>query len=297
MRRAIRILCLFFLLAWAFRQAAVVGGLSQSVSLRFSAPLARQQMETARTLAEQTAAPWASFWSEGKAQVEGIDAVAVRFSGDARLVFPAEYTCGAPPVDLTPDCCAVSTELAWGCYGAVDIVGLPLTVDGREYRVCGVLESRELVVLLPSEEGHTAVELPGISGAADSRQTALDFAAACGMAQPEQVQCGPEMGALASVLPWMAMVVWCVVLVFRMPGRFWMPLCVLLLVLIWIPDWWFPDRWSNILWWESLWGRLQARFYDWLALAPAMRDVPLKLAWVKLIAASLGTVILSLPRK
>lgn len=294
MKRVIMWLCLLCLLVWAFRQGAVVGEYSQSVSLRFSEPLTQLQMADARALAEQGRVPWASFWSESRTWIGGTDATVVRFWGDARLVFPAEYVYGAPPVDLAPELCGVSTELAWACYGAVDIVGLPLTVDGREYRVCGVFEYPEPVALLPSREGHTAAELPGLSAAADSRQAALDFAAACGMAMPEQVLCGPEAAELTELLPWLAVLVWAATLILRLPGGGWILLGIGLLGL---PHWWLPDRWSHVLWWESVWAGLQARVRDWLSLAPAVRDVPLKLAWLKLTAASLGMIFLARPRK
>lgn len=294
MKQVTKWLCLLCLLVWAFRQGAAVREYSPAVSLRFAQPLTFRQMEDARTLAAQGCVPWASFWSESRAWVGGTDAAVIRFWGDARLVFPAEYAHGTAPVDLASDSCGVSTELAWACYGAVDIVGLPLTVDGTEYRVCGVFEYAKPVALLPSREGHTAAELPGLSATVDSRQAALDFAAACGMAMPQQVLCGPEAASLAGALPWLAVLVCGAALIFRLPGGCWILLWAMLL---WLPDWWLPDRWSHMLWWESLWAGLQARVRDWLSLAPAVRDVPLKLAWLKLMAASLGAAFLARPRK
>lgn len=296
MKRALRWLCLFFLLSFSFRQAAQLRELSPSVSLRFGEPLTMEQVSGAWTYAQAFGAPWASFWTEGPCTVSGVEATAIRFAGDARLAFPAEYRFGAPPNDLTEHLCAVSTELAWTVYGAVDITGLKLTVDGAEYTVCGVFDHGQAVVLYPAREGFTAAELADLPASADAYRYARDFAAACGLGVPTELLCGPDLLLLAELLPWLGTVVCALTLFLRLlrrigsPAVWWCGAFALVVSFpVWaqvLPGWWFPAGWSDSAWWTSLGESLCARFRDWLTVSPAMRDVPVKLAWIRLLAAS-----------
>lgn len=273
MKRTFRFLLLFLLLCISFRQAAVIRDHSNAVSLRFDSEFSSAQAQG-----------FDAVWAEERESVSGLPCTVIRFDGDAQLAFPAVYPYGAPPNSLMPECCAVSTDLAWELFGGEDVTGLTVELDSAEYTICGVLTCGEPVLLLPDSEGFTAAELWAPSARTDLYRYAQDRAAQAGLPEPTQILCGPEAAYLSGLLPWL-----CAVLaawpLLRRTVKYPAVLCLPLLLLL--PVWFLPTRWSDTVFWSELFRSLSSRFLDWLTLAPALRDVSVKRAWFQM-----GTALL-----
>ena len=275
MKRVVRILVLFLLLCISFRQAAMIRDLSPTVSLRFDSEFSYEQAQG-----------FDAVWTEEQAYVSGCQCTLIRFDGDALLAFPAEYAFGAPPNCLTPDFCAVSSQLAWELFGGEDVTGLVVELHGEEYTICGVLAHAEPVILVPDNKAFTAAELCVPSLETDLYRYAADCAAQVGMPEPTQILCGPESALLAGLLPWLCVLLVAWKLFCRIghrPAALWLALILILLAVI--PDWVIPTRWSDTFFWSELAQSLFSRFQSWLSLPPALKDIPVKLAWFKMGAA------------
>ena len=277
MKRLCRAAVLFLLLCFSFRQAAVIRDHALSVSMRFSAPFAIDQAST-----------FAAVWSEEEGDVSGIGATVIRFAGDARLAFPAEWVCGAPPNDLMENACAVSTNLAWALYGGTEVTALPLQIGEETHTICGVFEHELPVLLLPGEDGFTAAELYPVPNGTDLYRHARNCAAQAGLEDPAQILCGPEIGLFAGLLPWLCVILAAWPLASRIArGRHWVWLLAVLILLPAIPDWCVPTRWSDTVFWDNLIHSLHSRFRDWLMLRPALRDLAVKEGWCGLMTGML----------
>ena len=277
MKRSCRAAVLFLLLCFSFRQAAVIRDHALSISLRFSAPLTIEQ-----------AAPFAVVWSEEEGCVSGIGATVIRFAGDARLAFPAEWVCGAPPNDLMENACAVSASLAWALYGGTEVTALTVEIGEATYLICGVFEHESPVLLLPGEDGFTAAELYPVPIGTDLYRHARNCAAQAGVEDPARILCGSEIGHLAGLLPWLCVIPAAWPLLRRIArGRYWVWVLTLPILLAVIPDWCIPTRWSDTVFWEDLMHSLHSRLRDWLMLHPALRDLAVKESWLGLMIGSL----------
>ena len=67
----------------------------------------------------------------------------LRVCGDAELLATEPLLYGALPGPAGQGGCAVSSALAWQLWGALDVTGLELELDGERYTVRGVFESGE----------------------------------------------------------------------------------------------------------------------------------------------------------
>lgn len=280
MKKLLRFAALLLLLLAAFLQAAKLRDLSPSVSLRFQEPFTPEE-----------AAPFAAYWSQEDTIASGHRAVLIRFQGDAQLVLPARWCYGAPPGALMENACAVSTRLAWELYGGLDATGLTVTLDGQERSIVGVFDHDEAVALLPGSGSFTAAELFPVPEGQDPCRWARDRAAQAGLEEPSQVLCGPEAAAIAMALPWLCVLLSAWPLVRRM-GKAKIPFLLLaaLLLASAVPDWLLPTRWTDTVFWQELSQSAASRIRDWLSLAPALRDIPCKQAWL-LLAPSAGAAL------
>lgn len=268
MKRIIQYVLLLLALCAAFGQANGIPDQSGSVSLRFEAEF---------TLDEGTL--FAAVWGEETAVISGIHTTLIRFSGDAQLVFPAEWVYGTPPSELRENTCAVSTGFALEYFGGEDVVGLKLGTD----TICGVFRYPVPVVLKPDREGFTAAELYPVPENTDLYRWGLDCAAQAGLPEPAEVLCGPEAAFLARLLPW-TIFLW---LLLRLTGRKgW--LIAAIAILVFLPGWFFPTRLSDTVFWTELIESVLGRLRDWVTLSPAIRDQVMKKTW-----AQLGAVMAS----
>lgn len=297
MKRIIFRLLLFLLLAVSFAQAARIEMYSSTVSIRFDHPLQEFEVNDAREYSARCSGPWPSFWGEEKGTASGASITAIRFSGDAQLVFPADYIYGAPPNDLTPSRCAISDALAWEIFGTVDATGLEVDMSGQKYSVCGVFKHRESVLLFYARDGFHAAELSGVPRTEDAYRYARDYTAACGLGIPSQILCGEDSVLFANLLCWGCVILCLICLIspilncLRRPIIIWMAVAAIVLLLPvwmqWLPQWWIPTRWSDRAFWSALWESILSRPRDWITLSPKLRDLPFKYASCILLPASL----------
>ena len=178
----------------------------------------------------------------------------LRVCGDAELLATEPLLYGALPGPAGQGGCAVSSALAWQLWGALDVTGLELELDGERYTVRGVFESGEArAVTQEAADSRTAeyanVELTAMETAPEGTEAALAFAGASGLGTPAHVVDGPALAGLACALP---------VLLAMVPGA------------------WVPTRWSDFGFWAALGKSAAARVDAWFALPPQHKDIAVK---------------------
>lgn len=189
------------LLFWnAQRLARAAGG----ISLRYGEALEPRVVASALEYARdgRNNAAWSpTFWAvrQGVASANGREETVrmLRVCGDAELLATEPLLYGALPGPAGQGGCAVSSALAWQLWGALDVTGLELELDGERYTVRGVFESGEArAVTQEAADSRTAeyanVELTAMETApeAQRRPWPLPVPAAWG-ARP----CGGRPGA------------------------------------------------------------------------------------------------------
>ena len=132
----------------------------------------------------------------------------LRVCGDAELLATEPLLYGALPGPAGQGGCAVSSALAWQLWGALDVTGLELELDGERYTVRGVFESGEArAVTQEAVDSRTAeyanVELTAMETAPEGTEAALAFAGASGLGTPAHVVDGPALAGLACALCWL----------------------------------------------------------------------------------------------
>lgn len=135
------------LLFWnAQRLARAAGG----ISLRYGEALEPHVVASALEYARdgRNNAAWSpTFWAvrQGAASANGREETVrmLRVCGDAELLATEPLLYGALPGPAGQGGCAVSSALAWQLWGALDVTGLELELDGERYTVRGVFESGE----------------------------------------------------------------------------------------------------------------------------------------------------------
>lgn len=314
MRRAGKLLAAgltLWLLILAFRQASLLTLLLPTVSLRYDTPLEKTQVEAALAYGEKSGGPCFTFWAESStwvsAEERGSAARQVIFRGEPEVAYPTAYRHGTAPV--SPGACAVSTGLAWALWGGGNVVGLELTVEEDIFRVTGVFEEDEPLLLRPGEGAFTAAELSGIPRGQDGYRFAASYGESCGLGTPEEVLWGPGFAGWAQVLAWLPVALaggrlfpYGLRQARRLPGfrrsalRFGLAF-LLALALPWLleqlPAWLLPTKWSDFSFWSRLGQTLLNRCRDLLSLSPQTRDVGVKLAMVKESLYVLAACILS----
>ena len=174
---AILWLCWGVLLWLGFSNANRLAATYPAISLRYHTPLSSAAATNARRFAAENAAAgngntafWPTFWAEQERVVaEGLHQAATRclwFSGDAALVWPAEFLHGGCPGPLDDTGCVISDTLAWQLWGNMDVLGYELTIDRQTRIVRGVSRGDSLLVMAGTGEsvfvnGWQAVALAG----------------------------------------------------------------------------------------------------------------------------------------
>ncbi len=307
---------LLWLMYIAFEQAALVAFLLPTVSIRFDLPLTQAQMATARSYAEQYDGLYLTFWTERTVFVQNhlrsAQAQQITFDGNADLAYPAEYAFGRAPLNQEPETCAVSTGFAWALWGSEEVVGLTVTAEDATCTVVGVFPEDQPLILRPDREGFTVAELQDIPAGEDGYRFASTFSLSCGLGTPDEILWGSGFGGWVQALPWLCLILVGLRLVVislkelkrRLPFRLgtWCLMLAFFLVLLLpalletLPPWLIPSRWSDFSFWGRLAETLWDRCYDFLALTPQLRDVQVKIATVKALAASLCVLAVSVKR-
>ena len=197
------------LLFWnAQRLARAAGG----ISLRYGEALEPRVVASALEYARdgRNNAAWSpTFWAvrQGAASANGREETVrmLRVCGDAELLATEPLLYGALPGPAGQGGCAVSSALAWQLWGALDVTGLELELDGERYTVRGVFESGEArAVTQEAADSRTAeyanVELTAMETAPEGTEAALAFAGASGLGTPAHVVDGPALAGLACAL-------------------------------------------------------------------------------------------------
>lgn len=200
------------LLFWnAQRLARAAGG----ISLRYGEALEPRVVASALEYARdgRNNAAWSpTFWAvrQGVASANGREETVrmLRVCGDAELLATEPLLYGALPGPAGQGGCAVSSALAWQLWGALDVTGLELELDGERYTVRGVFESGEArAVTQEAADSRTAeyanVELTAMETAPEGTEAALAFAGASGLGTPAHVVDGPALAGLACALCWL----------------------------------------------------------------------------------------------
>ena len=287
-------------------------------SLRFDPPVSGPAAYAARQYAagQEGEVFWPTFWREGQSKLATalaeVSADCIAYSGDAALVWPAEYLSGAAPSVTDSTGCAVSSALARRLWGSTDVVGQCLEADGEERLVRGVFESRRELILLgfadeDASQAWSAAELSGGPRHA-SRAQAAAFAAEAGLGQPGSIlmSSGPAAAAwVLAVLPLILLSLYGLARAMawlRPRSRWgwralWFSLALglaltLPLLLETLPPRMIPSRWSDLDFWAGLWRQGEAALRELLSARPTLRDVEQRLQWVR--QAALGTASLGL---
>ena len=197
------------LLFWnAQRLARAAGG----ISLRYGEALEPRVVASALEYARdgRNNAAWSpTFWAvrQGVASANGREETVrmLRVCGDAELLATEPLLYGALPGPAGQGGCAVSSALAWQLWGALDVTGLELELDGERYTVRAVFESGEArAVTQEAADSRTAeyanVELTAMETAPEGTEAALAFAGASGLGTPAHVVDGPALAGLACAL-------------------------------------------------------------------------------------------------
>ena len=294
------------LLLIAMKEAGVVSRLVPAVSLRFEMPLSPEQTVRLRTLAAEHGGSL-TFWSENGATasctLRSAQTAEIIFDGDPGPVCPANYLYGRVPAMLEQGTCAVSQALAWELWGAGEVVGLTVEVQGAEYVVTGVFEARDSILLRPGQTSFSAAELLLEDAGEDGYQCARTLLQRAGIAAPCTILWGPGISRMATLLPWLWVAVegFAALLLWHRATRKWgqagrtILLFALLLsfallipmVLEQLPPWLIPTRWSDVDFWRRLTQTLRERFMAILQITPQTRDTAMKLALLKTALTSL----------
>lgn len=90
-----------------------------------------------------------AYSSKSKLTVRGskgaIEATAYEIGGRYFVFHPLKLVSGSyiAEEDLARDCVVLTRELAWSLFGAVDVAGMTVTIDGKPYVVAGVVDMED----------------------------------------------------------------------------------------------------------------------------------------------------------
>ena len=280
-----------------------------SVSLRYETPVSGQTAYDARRYAieqEGSEVFWPTFWHEGNARFSAefteTTADCILLSGDAALVWPAEYLFGEAPGTLDDVGCAVSSRLSGELWGGMDVVGKTVEVDGEVRIVRGVFEGEELLAILSVRDENkshsfTAVELSGGISSPD-RSDIETFAVSAGLGKPDNILIGTPafIAAVVAILPLCILafygIILCVSRLKRcssivrgavMLAAFLCSAFLLPVLLEAMPERMIPTRWSDFSFWGALVDQINGDLYEYYTLTPHLRDVMCKILFFKQI--------------
>ena len=289
------------------------------ISLRYDEPISGQQAYQLRRFSierDEETVFWPTFWHETKARFDSdyrtVSAACIFFSGDASLVWHADYITGAAPGVTDSIGCTISSELAHAIWGSHDVVGKSLKIDGEERTVRGVFEGEQHLALISfkdedTSQSFTAIELTG-GLASPTRSDVENFILSAGLAMPDIILTGrPTLLATAmAILPQLVFAIFLIIifvikqckrpvllniLVFTALLVFALTLPILLELL---PQWMIPSRFSDFSFWSTLSTQLTTDLQEYLKLTPHLRDVTYALLFYKQAAISFAATILAL---
>ena len=293
---------LFFLLVIGFRESAAIRQFS-GISLRFNEPINGQAAARARqySIANSEDNPfWPTFWHENRETFSigdrTVQANSISFSGDAGLVWPAEYILGSAPSSVDSNGITVSEALAHRLWGSTDIVGMTVYVNNTPRIIRGVFKGDAELALLSFHiedtlQSWTVVELTG-GIPHPTRNDAESFALASGLGRPDYILMGGPMAIayIMSIFPFLMLVAYTLVLLIRFVKKYYnaagaaiiitgLILCAVLLPLLLnnLPPWLIPTHWSDFSFWSTLFQQANNSLREFFSANPLLRDVELKM--------------------
>jgi len=290
-----------------------------SVSLRYKTPISGQAAYNARLYAARQSGDfvfWPTFWHETQAffknEYNSMTAVAILYSGDAALVWPARYLSGSAPGVTDGAGCAVSSALSRALWGGTDVVGKTVEADGDIRTVRGVFEGDEPLALLSVRDEDTsrnfsAVELTG-GPSSPASSDAVSFAISAGLGSPDFILMGTATGlaTVLALLPFLLLALYPIVFVilrlrthpavsrgilFLALMGFAIALPVLLGAL---PNRMIPTRWSDFSFWGAFAGQVGENLRQYLILEPKLRDVSYKVLFFRQVGVAFLSVVCAL---
>ncbi|MCL1913250.1 MAG: hypothetical protein FWG10_05090 [Eubacteriaceae bacterium] len=314
-------------LLWAALGAFIIAGFRNSakiepysaISLRFGELISSQAAYNARLYSISNGATfWPTFWREGSAKFTTgtgeANAPYIAISGDAALVWPTTYICGSSSGATDGAGCSISSGLAWRLFGSNDVVGMSLKVDGEERVVRGVFDfGGELALVSYAVEGFgqswAGAELFG-GPSSPLRADAASFAISSGLGSPGSILIGGSVvffaKAMAS-LPLLILGGYAAALVYNMVSKMASlakSVCAigfLIVFAMWLPSfleilppWMVPTKWSDFSFWSGLWQGAKDGLVEYLGMAPAHKDVQVRLLVLNQTLLSLAASLLAL---
>lgn len=234
----------------------------------------------------------------------------VAIFGNCEDIASSGLIAGAYPARSDESGCAVSTGLAFSLWGSVNVIGMPVKVEGRQFYVRGIFDGEEprlyLQAQAESKEPLTNMQLTftGLS----TGERANQYLSSAGF----------PVGMILDL----TLFAWVLEIIFRLPaiilalgilGRvirqgkmLWgypALLAVYLLVAfcivagLWfcmdlpkIPSDLIPTRWSDFKFWKNIFEEQGKNLIAWMSAAPAFRDMEL---WIASFMAALLSVCAS----
>ncbi|MCL2377514.1 MAG: hypothetical protein FWC77_00150 [Defluviitaleaceae bacterium] len=308
--KKILIWCVFcILLTLGFLEAGAVNRF-HGASLRFSTPINGDAAYRARQYSISNTcqnAFWPTFWHESKATLSAgarsLQTSAISFSGNAAVVWPADFLIGSAPSSVDAKGIAVSRHVALSLWGSTDIVGMTVCVNEKPRIVRGVFEGMAELALVSfhiedTTQSWTGVELSSrpAQPRSPTRSDAEGFAILSGLGRPDYVLMGGAM-ALArfmALFPALIPAVYGLALFVGYIKKYYRaalaPLFFAILILIAIllptlldalPPWIIPTHWSDFSFWSSLSRQAGDGLREFLAVPPMLRDVELRMGLLK----------------
>ena len=305
-------LALLALIIISFSLSAQLTELCPSISLRYDTPLTEKQVEWSRAYTDEYDAPYLTFWTESQTFVSiedmGASAAQILYNGDSGFSYPVTYRYGGAP-GMDRNSCSISVPLAWQLWKSDRVVGMTLSIDGKEHIVSGVFEGEDNRLFRWGNSGFTAVEIPNTPKGEDSYRYALDLAAQSGLGHPSGVLWGSGMADIGKLLCWMPLVLAACFLIFpclaklkKLPGLVWAVIALILVLALpaiieILPGWMVPTRWSDFGFYGRLWDTFCQRWHDLLMLSPTPMDAQRKALFIGLLFGSFGCCVLTLDLK
>jgi hypothetical protein len=290
-----------------------------AVSLRYNEPISGRDAYQLRRFSIESSANhvfWPTFWYETTAHVKSdlnsATAVCIVFSGDALLVWNADYIDGTAPGVTDGIGCAISSALAFALWGGTDVVSKVVNVDGNERIVRGVFEETQLLALMSvrdedTRQNFSAIELSE-GPPLPTRSDVIDFISRAGLSIPDVILLNRPtfLASVMFALPLMLLAFFVMVIVIKRFKKHPLALGIisfslfLLLALTLpvlldsLPQWIIPSRFSDFSFWNTQLTILSTDLHEHLKLTPQLRDVSYMILFYKQIGISLLSTVMAL---
>lgn len=290
------VLCV--LLSLGFTNINAVAERYPGISLRFEKQISGSSAYSAREYSIKHSDDetfWPTFWQEEAISISSeyanIETDGIIFSGDANLVWPAEYITGSAPGAADNTGCALSSSLAWRLWGGLDIAGKTVEINEITYTVRGVFEGEDDIALVSVGDenisrGFAAAELTGGPVNA-TRDDIENYAIASGLGKPDTILNGTPtfIARLMAIIPLFIMACYAAGMLI---GWLWKSHRIVRQIITFViilgfaallptlldamPDWLIPGRWSDFSFWTSLMRQFDDNVMEFFHMTPKIRD-------------------------